>query len=58
MYLARIPIATISAWVFDQPILWPFLGMIAAHVVRAVFLQMRFHSGRWIREAPLKSATG
>ena len=47
MYVGRLPISLLAAFVFEGPILYAFVGMFLSHLLHAAFLWWRWRSGSW-----------
>lgn len=47
MYLVRLPIAAITAYLLHWSIYWVWMGMVFAHLSRAEYLYWRWRRGGW-----------
>jgi len=57
MYVVRLPIAAVAAFVVHAAIVWVWVAMLCAHVVRATLLSLRWRGVGWKARAGLPVAS-
>ncbi len=55
MYLGRLPISVLAAFVFGGSITYAFIGMWLGHFIRSGILSLRWRGGRWKETVVLPS---